>query len=136
MTKRYQAVVKGEPPEASGTLVDRLAENASLMVRRVQSGGEVAITHYRVMRRNGGRSLLELTIETGRKHQIRVQLAEAGCPVVGDRKYGKRDETVKRLALHSCELSFSHPLTGEAMTFRSPIPAQLRALVAGRGPSS
>jgi 23S rRNA pseudouridine1911/1915/1917 synthase len=129
VTKRYQAVVEGGPPEASGKLVDRLAENASLMVRRVQSGGEVAITHYRVMRRNGGRSLLELTIETGRKHQIRVQLAGAGCPVVGDRKYGKREETVKRLALHSCELSFGHPVTGELIKFRSTLPARLRALI-------
>jgi 23S rRNA pseudouridine1911/1915/1917 synthase len=135
VTKRYQAVVDGQPPEASGTLVDRLAENAALMVRRVPSHGELAITHYRVMRRHAGRSLLELTIATGRKHQIRVQLAGAGCPVLGDRKYGGRDDAARRLALHSCELSFCHPLTGEAMTFRSPLPAQLRALVAGRGSS-
>jgi RluA family pseudouridine synthase len=129
VTKRYQAVVEGELPEASGTLADRLAENASLMVRRVQSGGEVAITHYRVMRRNGGRSLLELTIETGRKHQIRVQLAGAGYPVIGDRKYGRRDEPIKRLALHSWELAFAHPATRELMKFRSALPARLRALI-------
>ena len=135
VTKRYQAVVEGQPPEASGTLVDRLAENAAMMVRRVPSHGELAITHYRVMRRHAGRSLLELTIATGRKHQIRVQLAGAGCPVLGDRKYGRRDDGSRRLALHSCELSFNHPLTGEALTFRSPLPAQLRALVAGRGSS-
>jgi 23S rRNA pseudouridine1911/1915/1917 synthase len=135
VTKRYQAVVEGQPPETSGTLIDRLAENAALMVRRVPSHGELAITHYRVMRRYAGKSLLELTIATGRKHQIRVQLAGAGCPVLGDRKYGGREDRARRLALHSCELSFSHPLTGEAMTFRSPLPAQLRALVVGRGSS-
>jgi 23S rRNA pseudouridine1911/1915/1917 synthase len=129
VTKRYQAVVEGELPEASGTLSDRLAETRSLMVRRVQSGGEVAITHYRAMRSNAGRSLLELTIETGRKHQIRVQLAGAGYPVIGDRKYGTRDDSAGRLALHSCELTFAHPATGEPTTFRSAMPARLRALI-------
>jgi RluA family pseudouridine synthase len=129
VTKSYQAVVAGESPESNGTLIDQLAENSSLMVRRVRMGGEMAITHYRTLRRNGGRSLLELTIETGRKHQIRVQLAEAGCPVVGDRKYGAPNDAERRLALHSCELSFIHPGTGEPMMFRSALPARLRALI-------
>ncbi|MGH8337869.1 MAG: RluA family pseudouridine synthase, partial [Gammaproteobacteria bacterium] len=129
VTKKYQAVVTGEPPESSGTLADQLAETTSLMVRRVHTGGETAITHYKVLRRYAGRSLLELTIETGRKHQIRVQLAEAGWPVLGDRKYGRRDDPGKRLALHSCELTFNHPVTGEPMTLRSALPARLRSLI-------
>ena len=128
VTKRYQAVVEGEPPESSGTLADRLAETASLMVRRVQTGGELAITHYRILRRRGTRSLLELTIETGRKHQIRVQLAGAGCPVLGDRKYGAPNDSARRLALHSCELIFAHPISGEPIRFRSVLPAGLRSL--------
>jgi RluA family pseudouridine synthase len=132
VTKRYQAVVKGRPPQASGTLVDQLAENASLMVRRVHTGGELAITHYRVMQQQAGRSLLELTIETGRKHQIRVQLAGVGCPVLGDRKYGSPNDSATRLALHSTELTFVHPLSGEPMSFRSALPVRLRSLAERR----
>jgi len=129
VTKRYLAVVEGQPAETCGSLVDKLVETASLLVRRVQSGGDRAVTRYQVMERQAGRSLLKLTIETGRKHQIRVQLAGAGWPVVGDRKYGSRDDRAKRLALHSCELIFAHPSTGEPMTFHSALPAQLRSLM-------
>jgi 23S rRNA pseudouridine1911/1915/1917 synthase len=129
VTKRYLAVVEGQPLEASGTLVDQLVETRSLMVRRVQTGGKTAITHYKVLRRNGERSLLELTIETGRKHQIRLQLAEAGWPVMGDRKYGRHHDPATRLALHSFGLTFAHPMTGELMKFRSTLPTRLRALI-------
>jgi 23S rRNA pseudouridine1911/1915/1917 synthase len=132
VTKRYQAVVEGAPPEALGTLSDRLAENASLMVHRVNSGGELAITHYSLIRRHVDKSLLELTLETGRRHQIRAQLAGAGCPVVGDRKYGARTDPARRLALHSCELIFRHPISGEPMEFRSALPGCIRALAEHR----
>ena len=88
--KRYLAIVEGVPAEAQGTLRDRLIESKSLMVRRVEEGGELAITHYRVLRAKGDRSLLELTLETGRRNQIRVQLAALGHPVAGDRKYGAK----------------------------------------------
>jgi 23S rRNA pseudouridine1911/1915/1917 synthase len=129
VTKRYQAVVEGAPPEVRGTLIDRLAENSSLKVHRVGTGGELAITHYRLIRRHANKSLLELTLETGRRHQIRVQLAGAGCPVVGDRRYGARSDPARRLALHSCELIFQHPISDESMEFRSPLPTRLRSLV-------
>jgi 23S rRNA pseudouridine1911/1915/1917 synthase len=136
--KRYLAVVEGLPADAQGTLKDRLVEGKSLMVHRVEQGGELAITHYRVLRAKGARSLLELTLETGRRNQIRVQLAELGHPVIGDRKYGAKigpkTDPARRLALHACELKFRHPVSGAPMEFHSALPARLKALIHARAP--
>ena len=131
VTKRYLAVVEGAPDNPNGTLRDKLVESQSLMVRvdRAARDGELAITHYRVLRIHGDKSLLELTLETGRKHQIRVQLAALGHPIVGDRKYGARSDPVRRLALHSCALKFRHPVSDAPMEFRSALPDRLNALI-------
>jgi len=131
VTKKYLAMVEGTPSRPSGTLKDRLLEDKSLRVRRVENGGELAITHYRVLGKHGKRSVLELTLETGRKNQIRVQLAALGHPIVGDSKYGASTGSARRLMLHSCELIFSHPVSGAPMKFVSPPPAPMSAL-AGR----
>jgi RluA family pseudouridine synthase len=131
--KRYLAVVEGLPADAQGTLKDRLVEGKSLMVHRVEEGGELAITHYRVLRAKGARSL-----ETGRRNQIRVQLAALGHPVIGDRKYGAKigpkTDPAQRLALHACELKFRHPVSGAPMEFHSALPARLKALIDARAP--
>jgi 23S rRNA pseudouridine1911/1915/1917 synthase len=132
VTKRYLAIVEGTPSDANGTLRDNLMESKSFKVHRVAKGGELAITHYRVMRTLGERSLLELTLETGRKHQIRVQLAARGHPIVGDRNYGSTTDSSKRLALHSCELNFPHPVSGALMEFNSELPAPLKVLIQRR----
>ena len=134
VTKRYLAIVEGTPPHTSGTLRDHLMESKSFKVHRVERSGELAITHYRVMRTVGDRSLLELTLETGRKHQIRVQLAAIGHPILGDDKYGARPDAARRLALHSCELKFPHPVSGASMEFHSELPDSLKALVKRRRP--
>jgi 23S rRNA pseudouridine1911/1915/1917 synthase len=76
-----------------------------------------------------GRTLVELTLETGRRHQIRLQLAEIGCPVVGDTKYEAKSNPVRRLALHSAHLRIDHPETGKSMTFESPLPPELAKLL-------
>ena len=133
VTKKYFAVVEGQPSHPHGTLTDHLRENKSMLVRRVDTGGEVAITHYRVLARQAQRSLLELTLATGRKHQIRVQLAGLGHPVVGDRRYGARTGPAQRLALHSCELGFHHPVSGAAIELRSALPDRLKNLMGGPG---
>ena len=130
VTKKYLAVVEGVPSTSEGTLTDRLVETKSLLVHRVDQGGEIAITHFRMTAARDGLALLELTLDTGRKHQIRVQLAGLGCPVVGDRKYGARTDPARRLALHSCELRFAHPVSGAPMEFRSALPSRLRKLIA------
>jgi 23S rRNA pseudouridine1911/1915/1917 synthase len=88
-----------------------------------------AVTHYRVLKRNKGRTLVELTLVTGRRHQIRVHLADAGCPVVGDTKYGAKTNPAKRLGLHAWSLRFPHPVTGQEIRFESPLPPELARLV-------
>lgn len=138
VTKRYLAVIEGVLSQPQGTLCDRLVETKSLRVHRVEQGGEIAITHYRVVQPGRARSLVELTLETGRKHQIRVQLAGVGNPVVGDLKYGGGPNPAGRLALHSCALRFCHPVSGAPMEFHSALPSRLRQLLeparSGRSP--
>jgi 23S rRNA pseudouridine1911/1915/1917 synthase len=129
VTKKYLAVVEGAPADAQGTLKDQLAESRSFKVHRVVRSGEPAVTHYRVLRKSGDKSLLELTLETGRKHQIRVQLAARGFPIIGDQKYGAATDPARRLALHACELKFRHPVSGAAMEFQSALPGPLKALI-------
>lgn len=132
VTKRYLAIVEGTPSHASGTLRDHLVESKAFKVHRVAKGGDLAITHYRVLGTFGERALLEVTLETGRKHQIRVQLAALGHPIVGDRKYGATTDPARRLALHSCELMFRHPVSGAAMEFHSELPEPLKMLIRHR----
>ena len=135
--KIYQAVVEGVPAPPVGTLRSRLVETRSLLVHPSDRQGRIAVTRYRVLRGTPERSLLELEIETGRKNQIRVQLAEIGHAIVGDRKYGARSVLAghlsgplsERLALHACELGFVHPVSGEPMRFRSELPASVRRLL-------
>jgi len=132
VAKRYLAVVEGVPANGQGTLKDHLVESNSFMVHRVDKGGELAITHYRVLRRHGDKSLLELMLETGRKNQVRVQLAALGHPIIGDLKYGASTDPARRLALHSCALNFRHPVSGALMEFHSALPAQLEHLLEPR----
>jgi RluA family pseudouridine synthase len=133
VTKKYLAVVEGALAKANGTIRDNLVESKSLRMHRVERGGEPAITHYRVLRTGQDKSLVELTLETGRKNQIRVQMAGLGHPIVGDRKYGATIDPARRLALHSCELKFCHPVSGASMDFRIAMPSRLMALIEVRG---
>jgi 23S rRNA pseudouridine1911/1915/1917 synthase len=117
----YRALVAGRPERAEGTLESRLAEDRSLRVRSA-AGGRVAITRYRVVAAGRGTSLLELTLGTGRRHQIRVQLAEAGWPIVGDVTHGGPRADAGRLCLHATRLAFAHPRTGGRVAFESAAP--------------
>ena len=119
ITRRYQAWVHGQPPK-SGELIDTLAEDALGRVGR-SPAGKPARLQYRLIRTDGPYSLLEVELYTGRKHQIRVQLALRGWPVLGDRLYGKA-EGQKRLLLHAVELMIHHPADGRRTAFRSPPP--------------
>ena len=129
--KRYEAVVEGRLPKDKGTLECDLDESNPFKVFRAPRSELTrhAITHFRVIARSPHRSLVELTLETGRRHQIRVQLSDAGCPIVGDKKYGAKSDPAKRLGLHSCLLRFIHPATQEEMKFTSPLPKDLAKLV-------
>ena len=126
----YAAIVHGTPRPPEGTLRDVLAEGRDLRVRRVTDPrlGKEAITHYRTVRSGRSFALLELTLATGRRHQIRVQLADAGHPVVGDRIYGRPgDDVLRRLALHATRLAFVHPRTHRRLRFDVEMPAVFAA---------
>ncbi len=125
--KKYFALVEGAPPHESGTLESWLDESNPLKVYVGGSGPQMrhATTHYRVAKKGKDTTLLEVTLETGRRHQIRVQLAEAGCPIVGDKKYGAQTNPIRRVALHAASLSFTHPTTGKKSSFKSPLPGEI-----------
>ena len=129
--KRYEAVVEGKLSAEQGTFESDLDETNPYKVRSAPRSDLTrhAVTHWRVLAKSVWRSLVELTLETGRRHQIRVHLSDAGCPIVGDEKYGAKSDPTGRLGLHSCMLKFSHPVTREAMRFESPLPKDLAALV-------
>ena len=129
--KKYLAVADGIPPEPRGTLRSHLDETDSFRVRSTSQSEHTreAVTHYRLMRKAAHRSLVELTLETGRRHQIRVQLAEIGCPIVGDPKYHPGKATSKRMALHASSLKFPHPETGVVMSFKSALPGEIGSLM-------
>jgi len=130
--KKYLAVVEGAPASDAGKFDSWLDESNPLKVYPTKMEGPEtrrAITHYRVTKKGQTTTLVELTLETGRRHQIRVQLAEAGCPIVGDKKYGAQTNPIKRIALHATSLRFPHPATGKEMRFDSPLPGDLGRLV-------
>lgn len=87
-----------------------------------------AITHYRVLGTDNKRSLLDITLDTGRRHQIRVQLAAAGCPIVGDKKYGAKSNPIKRIALHANFLKLLHPSDERELIFQTPLPQDIDIL--------
>lgn len=131
-TKIYLAVVEGTPKELSGTIKSHLLEDEKFKMRSqalATDATELAITHYRVLKSAHDRSLVEVTLETGKKNQIRVHMADIGNPVVGDEKYGAKTNPVKRLALHAWRLSLEQPTTGERITLESTFPGILKKLV-------
>jgi tRNA pseudouridine32 synthase/23S rRNA pseudouridine746 synthase/23S rRNA pseudouridine1911/1915/1917 synthase len=129
--KHYTAVVHGCLAEKSGTFAGYLAENADQFVYSTPDAamGKWSETLYRVIKETPRFSLLDITLLTGRKNQIRVHLAEAGHPVAGDAKYGKKGDRIARMALHARTLSFPHPHDGRPMEFEAPVPAAILGLV-------
>jgi 23S rRNA pseudouridine1911/1915/1917 synthase len=132
----YVARVEGLVREETGTLASRLVEDRTLRVRpsRDPRQGREAMTHYRVLERGEDTTLLELTLVTGRRGQIRAQLGARGHPIVGDRAYGSRRNPLRRVCLHATRLGFVHP-DGRRVVFASPPPPGFRgAAVRRRGP--
>lgn len=134
--KDYVALVWGHPAPARGTIETLIGRHRSDRKKMaVQSKtGRIAITHYELQECFGDISLVRLRLETGRTHQIRVHMAHNGHPIVGDAQYGRRSVCalpipVKRQMLHAETVSFSHPGTGETMSFTAPWPADFNALV-------
>jgi 23S rRNA pseudouridine1911/1915/1917 synthase len=123
----YVARVEGVVREATGVLRSRLVEDRALRVRATRDTrqGREAITHYRVLEREKDTTLLELTLQTGRRGQIRAQLGALGHPIVGDRAYGSRRDPLGRVCLHATRLGFTHP-GGRQVVFESPPPSRFR----------
>ena len=132
VTKRgYFAVVEGVMDKPEGTFKTYLKKNSqNLMYSSKKPGdGQLAITHYKVIKTNGVFSLLDVNIDTGRKNQIRVHLGESGHFVIGDDKYGKPANPIGRLGLHAYALEFIHPITGKKMLFSTPMPKEFLTLI-------
>lgn len=130
--KEYLAVVHGKLAERSGTLASYLTENpASQVVYATDdtAKGKLSRTAYQVLRETKGFSLLKVHPLTGRKNQIRVHLADLGHPVVGDRKYGRKNEHCERMALHARSISFNHPYSGKRLFFEARVPEFFDKLV-------
>lgn len=121
----YTALVEGEVKKTEDTISSWLTENSkSFKVHSSpkNNGGQHAVTHYKKIRSNGTTSLLKVQLETGRKNQIRVHMAEIGHPVTGDKKYGSTMNPLKRLGLHATTIAFKHPSTGKLVRYTSPVP--------------
>lgn len=118
--KRYLAVIHGRPEQDAGFLRDLLgrdkARKMTFVAEAPGKGIQEAVLSYRVLNKTGDLSRLEVTLHTGRTHQIRVQFASRGQPLVGERKYSTLDDSCE-IALWSCLLRFRHPVTGEELTF-------------------
>lgn len=129
----YLAVAEGRPPEEKGTCHSWLLETVTHLVWSAgpDNGGKEAITHYELLAEEGGYSLLRLHLDTGRKNQIRVQLADLGCPVVGDKQYGARTSPIARLGLHACELAFIDPRSKQRTVFTAPVPRVFKRMFPG-----
>lgn len=133
VTKRYLALVEGEPAEPSGELIHYLRHDERH--RRVHTthaeaeGARRALLAYRLLGQWNDWSLCEVELQTGRKHQIRVQLAKLGHPIVGDGKYGATLTFPQGIALHAWQLEFEHPVRREPIRFEAPLPAYWPAVV-------
>jgi 23S rRNA pseudouridine1911/1915/1917 synthase len=122
--RRYIALVEGRVTPDNFTIRSYLAENSAFRVYSPRKPGEGkrAVTHVHVIKGNPKTTLVEVRLETGRKHQIRVHLAERGHPIVGDKTYGSRSNLIQRLALHAAHLDFRHPVNGHPMHFETDYP--------------
>ncbi len=129
--KTYWALVESRPEPPEDSCVDWLVKDEQQMKMVVgaahQAGAQEARLRYRTLRRLPRATLLEVRLETGRKHQIRVQLAHRGHPVLGDRKYGGTADFPHGVALHSRQLELEHPVRKTPLRFEAPLPAAWRA---------
>lgn len=133
LKREYIAICEGCFKEKEGTIQSYLRENINhLMYSAPGKDGQFSLTHYRVIKENATYSMVDVTIDTGRKNQIRVHMGDIGHKVVGDQKYGPVSDPLKRLGLHAYKLEFMHPLRKEKMCFTAKIPASFERLFKGK----
>jgi len=132
LERRYKALVRGRPRSWRGRIEAPIGRDRHDPTRQsldTETPRE-AVTHFEVERLLEQHALLDVRLETGRTHQIRVHLAAIGLPVVGDPIYGTPDEQLKRQFLHAWRLAFPHPVTGEPVEVESPLPPELQSVLA------
>ena len=131
LERTYVAVVEGYLDESEGTIRSYLAENSRHEVYSTDNPdeGKLAVTRYRTLEAGHGHTLVELSLDPGRKNQIRVHLKDTGHPIAGDKRYGARTTPIHRMALHARTLRFIHPVTRKDMNFSTPVPAIFRQLL-------
>lgn len=125
--KKYIAIVKGNIDEESGTIDLPIGRPDPEDVRRgVMEDGAPSVTHYKVLERLNGHTLVELLLETGRTHQIRVHMSYIGHPVLGDHLYGGENvNLIERQALHAASLEFTHPISRKQVHYEAPLPRDM-----------
>jgi 23S rRNA pseudouridine1911/1915/1917 synthase len=130
LKRTYLALVKGQPSLPSGTIEASIGPHPSMANRRaISETGEKAITHYRTIHIFTDTSLLKLSLETGKTHQIRLHLAHIGNPIIGDNMYGVRSSLIRRQALHASSVSFMHLQDNTEITVQAPLPEDITPLI-------
>lgn len=126
----YYALVHGKLTKKQDKIIAPIAKKSdSLIVHEVNQAGKTAISNYQVIKEFKDYSLVELTLETGRTHQIRVHMSHLGHPLLGDDLYGGKLNFIKRHALHAYKIKFTHPFTKEDLTFTCNLPEDMQILI-------
>lgn len=125
--REYLAIARGSVTPSEGTIQAPLGRKEGTIIERTVDWehGEDAVTHYKVVKEANGHSLVSLRLETGRTHQIRIHMKYLGYPLIGDYLYNPDMEYMTRQALHSHHMEFTHPVTGEHMSFTAPLPEDM-----------
>lgn len=129
--REYLAIVRGQLLPPAGTIDAPLSRKPGSIIERTIDfqHGERAVTHYKVVKEENGFSLVSLTLETGRTHQIRIHMKHLGHPLIGDYLYNPDMEHISRQALHSYKLTFIHPVTEQKMEFFKPLPEDMNKII-------
>ena len=129
--REYLAIARGSVTPSEGTIQAPLGRKEGTIIERTVDWehGEDAVTHYKVVKEANGHSLVSLRLETGRTHQIRIHMKYLGYPVIGDYLYNPDMEYMTRQALHSHHMEFTHPITGEHMSFTAPLPEDMARVI-------
>ncbi len=129
--REYLAIARGSVTPSEGTIHAPLGRKEGTIIERTVDWehGEDAVTHYKVVKEANGHSLVSLRLETGRTHQIRIHMKYLGYPLIGDYLYNPDMEYMTRQALHSHHMEFTHPITGEHMSFTAPLPEDMARVI-------
>lgn len=129
--REYVAITEGIPSHQKEQLKNYLVEDKNLYTycTNNQRGTQLAITNYEIIKSNLKNAMLKINILTGKKNQIRVQLANIGCPIIGDKKYGAKSNQIHRLGLHANKLIFFHPITKEKLNLEAKLPIEFTKII-------